>query len=239
LTVSRRQTGDIDPLPVLLVRRGPVGVRALAALHRDPRLEVFPMEELTPEWISFSQRVVGTIVATEGDPLRALSWMVTAGFRGPIVMAINTRYRADIDDLMLAGAVACVTLPVSDDDVGKLVPVLLKHAALAHIDTTLRLLLDPIGRVARYRDKSVRLSQREFAVLHCLSIHRGLPVRADEVMQIVWGQTRSEERSRQILDVYVHQLRKKLGTVGLHGAIATIRGFGYALVQVTRERSTE
>lgn len=195
------------------------------------------MDEFTPEWISFSQRVVGTIVATESDPLRALGWVVTAGFRGPIVMAISARYKGEIDDLMQAGAVACVTMPVSTGDVGKLIPVLLKHAALAHIDTTLRLLLDPIGRVVRYREKSVRLSQREFAVLHCLSTHRGLPVRADEVMKVVWGHTRSQERSRQILDVYVHQLRKKLCTLGLSGAIATVRGFGYALVQVTRERA--
>lgn len=236
VTVSRGHSGDPDPVPVLLVRRGPVGVRALAALQRDPRLEVFVVDEPTPEWISFSQRVAGTIVATMGDPLRALGWVVTAGFNGPLVLAISQRHRLEVGDLMQAGAVACVTLPISADDISRLIPALLKHAALARIDVTLRLLLDPIGRVIRYRDRSVQLSQREFAVLHCLSAHRGRPVRADELLRVVWGDHRSGHRARQILDVYVHQLRRKLGRLGLDGAIATVRGFGYALVQVTKER---
>lgn len=221
---------------MLLVRRGPIASRSLAAAHRDPRLELFVVEELSAEWISFSQRVAGTIVATDGDPLRALGWVVTAGFNGPLVMAINKRYQRETADLMDAGAIACVGMPITSDDVSKLIPVLLKHAALARIDTTLRLLLDPIGRVIRYRNRSVLLSQREFAVLHCLSSHRGRPARAEELLKVVW-QKRS--RSRQILDVYIHQLRKKLEHIGLDGAIATVRGFGYALVQVTQERAIE
>ena len=236
LSSSRRKSGEPDPLPVLLVRRGPVQGRNLATLQRDPRLEVFLGDDLSPEWISFAQRVAGTIVATEGDPLRALSWVVTAGFNGPIVLAISRRYRAEVAELMEAGAVACLTMPITAEDIGKLIPVLLKHAALARIDATLRLLLDPIGRVVRFRDRSIQLSQREFAVLHCLSAHRGRPVRAEELLKVVWGRGERSERPRQILDVYIHQLRKKLERVGLDGAITTIRGFGYALAQVTSER---
>lgn len=224
---------------MLLVRRGPVGTRGIAALLRDPRLEVFSVDDLTPEWISFSQRVAGTIVVTEADPLRALGWVVTAGVNGPIVMVVNRRYRSEIDDLMKAGAIACVVLPVTPEDIGTLIPALTRHAALARIDTTLRLLLDPIGRVIRYRDRSVRLSQREFAVLHCLGAHRGRPVRAEDLLKIVWQERPQATGSRQILDVYIHQLRKKLDSLGLSGAIATVRGFGYALVQVTREKTID
>ena len=45
------------------------------------------------------------------------------------------------------------------------------------------------------------------------------------------------DRPRQILDVYVFQLRKKLERLGLRGAISTVRGFGYALVHVTGEKA--
>lgn len=235
MTVSHHQKPHPDPLPVLLVRRGPIAARGLSTLLRDPRLEVFAVGDLTPEWISFSQRVAGTIVATEGDPLRALSWVVTAGINGPILMAVNKRYRHEAADMVQAGAIACVILPLTGEDIGRLIPALRKHAALARIDTTLRLLLDPIGRVIRYRDRSVQLSQREFAVLHCLSAHRGRAVRADDLVKMVW-QDRESAKSRQILDVYIHQLRKKLDSLGLDGAIATVRGFGYALAQVTREK---
>jgi len=229
----------LNPLPVLLVRRGAVGARALGALQRDPRLEVFTADNLTPEWVSFSQRVAATIVATGQDPLSALGWVVTAGLNGPVVMAVSPRHKGRANDLIEAGAIACVLLPVTARDVGTLVPLLVKHAAIAHIDNTLRLLFDPIGRMVRYRDRSVRLSQREFAVLHCLSTYGGRPVSADQLLRIVWGgeDAGAGERSRQILDVYIHQLRKKLDRLGLRGAIATMRGFGYALVQVAQERT--
>lgn len=238
MNLPRHQKEHPDPLPVLLVRRGPIAARGLSALLRDPRLEVFSVTDLTAEWISFSQRVAGTIVVTEGDPLRALSWVVTAGVNGPIVMAVGKRHRSETSDMVEAGAIACVVLPVTADDIGRLIPALRKHAALARIDTTLRLLLDPIGRVIRYRDRSVQLSQREFAVLHCLSAHRGRAVRAEDLLRTVW-QNREGARSRQILDVYIHQLRRKLDSLGLDGAISTVRGFGYALAQVTREKTAE
>ena len=81
----------------------------------------------------------------------------------------------------------------------------------------------------------MRLSQREFAVLHRLSGHHGRPVSAEDLLTSVWGDAPTIERTRQILDVYIFQLRKKLERLGLSGAVSTVRGFGYALVEVTRD----
>ena len=209
-------------------------MRELAALHSDPRVELFVTEELTPDWISFARRVAGTLVATEGDPLSALGYAVTAGMTGPIIVAMAKRYRMDCSDLITAGALACVTMPIAKPDVDRMLPLLMTHAP-ARMDSTLRLLLDPISRVVRFRERSVRLSQREFAVLHCLSSHGERPVSAEELLTDVWGDAKSAERSRQIVDVYIFQLRKKLETIGLRGAISTVRAFGYALAQVTRQ----
>jgi DNA-binding response OmpR family regulator len=227
-------------------------MRELAALHADLRVELFVTEELTPDWISFARRVAGTLVATEGDPLSALGYAVTAGMTGPIVVAMARRYRTDCSDLIAAGAIACVTMPIAKADVDRMLPLLSAHAAPARMDSTLRLLLDPISRVVRFREKCVRLSQREFAVLHCLSSHGGRPVSAEELLTDVWGgaaggrgsggggrgDTRSAERSRQILDVYIFQLRKKLEQIGLRGAISTVRAFGYSLGQTTGDART-
>lgn len=230
--MPRRHAAEPDALPVLLLRRGPVPMRALTALHDDLRLELFVANELTPEWISFAERVAGTIVVTEEDPLSALGYAVTSGMKGPIVLVMAKRYKADCSDLIAAGAAACATMPISTKDIDRIVPLLTSHAH-TRIDSTLRLLLDPIGRTVRYHAKSARLSQREFAVLHCLSSHRGRPVSAEELLRSVWGDAPIGERTRQILDVYICQVRKKLEELGLKGAIATVRGFGYALVQVT------
>lgn len=224
-----RPSRFVDPLPVLLVRRGTVSPRAIAALQRDRRLELFIADELTPEAISFSQRVAAVIVATDGDPLCALAYAATAGVSGPVVVALASRFRGERVRLAQAGAVACVTMPVTSDGIGRLIPVLRKHSPLAYIHSSLHLMLDPIGRVVRYQDRTVRLSQREFAVLHCLSASQGRPVEAQELVARVWGDGVGRVRPRQILDVYVHQLRRKLHGLGLSNAISTVRRFGYAL----------
>jgi DNA-binding response OmpR family regulator len=89
----------------------------------------------------------------------------------------------------------------------------------------------------RYHDKSIHLTQREFAVLHCLSSHNGRPVCAEDLLTFVWGEANPQDRSRQILEVYIHQLRQKLERLGLKGAVSTVRGFGYVLAHVSGEAS--
>ena len=53
-------------------------------------------------------------------------------------------------------------------------------------EPTLHLLLDPAAHVLRYREQSVALSRRGFALLHCLAQHGGWPVRAEHIMNYVW-----------------------------------------------------
>lgn len=213
---------------MLVVRRGPLSLKALGALEHDPRVELYAANELTPEWASFAKRVAAVVVATERDPFNALGYVITAEVRCPIVVAMSRRFRADCRELVAAGAAACVLTPFTQDDVDRLLPIITLHGAPARIDATLRLLLDPISRVVRYRDKVVRLSLREFALLHCLSAQHGRPVPAETLMTYVWGDSDLRD-GRKILDVYIFQLRKKLKGLGLTGAIATVRGFGYSL----------
>ena len=53
----------------------------------------------------------------------------------------------------------------------------------------------------------------------------GVPL---ERVEDVWGDSDLRD-GRKILDVYFFQLRKTLKGLGLTGAIATVRGFGYSL----------
>jgi len=234
----RSDSGGTDPAPVLMVRRGPIVMRSVEKLHADPRLELFTTDTLTPDWISFAQRVAGAFVATEGDPLSALGYAVTAGLRCPIVILMNRKYRADSHDLVTAGAAGCLMLPVDTPDLDRILPLLTTRAGSSRIDCTLRLLLDPISRTVRFHDQTVHLTQREFAVLHCLSSHNGRPVSAEDLLTFVWGETNPQDRSRQILEVYIHQLRQKLERLGLKAGVSTIRGFGYVLAHVSSEAGT-
>src|SRR5207302_2591204 len=218
--MSRREQTRMDPLPVLLLRRGAVPMRSVAALRADRRLEVFAVDQLTPDWIAFAQRVAGVFVASEKDPMSALGYAVTSRVTAPLVMLVGPRHKASCKDLIAAGARACLTLPVAPADLDGVIPTLFLHAGHARIDGTLRLLLDPIDRLVRYHDRCVHLSQREFALLHCLSARRGRPASAEELLTYVWGEKQSNGRPRQILDVYIFQLRKKLERLGLRGGIS-------------------
>lgn len=231
--LAQRDAHHADPLPILLLRRGNVNLRLLGALQNDSRVELFVTNALTAEWVAFAHKTTAIVVATNEDPVAALAYVATAGINTPIVIAMDRRYAGDGADLRKAGAFACLTMPLEEADLTRIVRELTKRIGPARVDGTLRLLLDPIGLVARFHDRVVHLSQREFAVLHCLSTHGGRPVAADELLTYVWGDSSSKDKSRQILDVYIFQLRKKLDRIGLKGAIITVRGFGYSLSQVS------
>jgi DNA-binding response OmpR family regulator len=203
-------------------------LRPLSALQRDPRVALFYADELSPKWVSFAQRVAGTIVVAAKDPLGELAYAATAGIRSPIILAMPKRYKPDARNLIEAGAAACIALPITPRDIGRVLPMLARAAAPVHVDARLKLLLDPITRVVRYGDKTVRLSQREFAVLHCLSAKQGQPVSAGELLKTVWADG-GAAATRLILDVYISHLRKKLQRLGLRESLTTVRGFGYAL----------
>ena len=230
---TQRTTAIADPLPVLLLRHGHVNMGDLDALYEDRRFELFVTNRLTPDWMSFAQRVAGTIVVTDADPMSALLYAVTGGVKGTIVLMFGKRYGVECRDFIAAGAAACITTPITTSDLDRIVPVLTANATLTRVDKTLGLLLDPITQTVRYREQCVRLTQREFAVLQCLSSYQGRPVAAHKVVTYVWGDRVSSDGSRNLLDVYVFQLRKKLERVGLRGVITTVRGLGYALTQVS------
>jgi DNA-binding response OmpR family regulator len=229
----------VDPLAVLVVRRGPQSLRGLSALEQDPRVELFVTDELTPERVAFARRVSAVIAVTESDPFDALAYIVTAGLTCPIVVAMSRRFKAECSALVAAGATTCITMPIKPSDVDALIPKIAAHAAPARMEGSLRLLLDPISRVVRYRDKVARLTLREYALLHCLSEQHGWPVPAEKLMAYVWGDSELRDSSRKILDVYIFQLRKKLGRLGLTDAISTVRGFGYTLGQSAYPSSTQ
>jgi DNA-binding response OmpR family regulator len=214
-------------VPILVLRHGSVAKNALATLETDSRVELIEARGATRDWVALGQRVAGALVVAREDPLSALTFAITAGLRAPIVVAMQRRYKDEARDLAAAGAIASVTLPLTKASVARIVRLLRPTTSIARMDGTLRLLLDPITRVVRYRNKPVQLSQREFTVRHCLSAGEGKPVSAEEVLRYVWSEDSSA--SRQILDVYICHLRRKLSRVGLKDAITTLRGFGYRL----------
>ena len=217
-------------LPLFVLRRGQTGERALGALRTDRRVELILGNDRRTTWVPAAQRAAAVLVTTSTDPIAALLYVVTAGVTGPVVVAAPRRFAALRRAVLGAGAVAFVSTPVSAADVSRLVKALTTQSTGLQVDAGSHLVLDPIGRVVRLNTKTVRLSQREFAVLHCLSGRGGRPVSAVDVLSYVWGDGTGRRQTREILDVYIFNLRKKLRRLGLSHAIRTIRSYGYALV---------
>ncbi len=89
------------------------------------------------------------------------------------------------------------------------------------------LALDPASKEVTLRGEPVALSAREFALLQDLLSHSThIRTRAQlEESLYAWG----EEAGSNTVEVYIHHLRKKLGSQ----AIRTLRGLGYQIGTIT------
>jgi DNA-binding winged helix-turn-helix (wHTH) protein len=224
-------------IPLLLIRGDGVSSEAVASLRASPRARLFDAGELSSSPTAFSVRTArATIVATLRDPLEELVFTRTSGFMGALILAVDARYAEFRDASREAGVLDCLTLPITPSEADRILDVVeaLPQPALEY--PPLELYLDPIERTARHGAAIVRLTEREFSLLHRLVRSGSRPVPANEIHDYVWSNQREAHATREIVDVNVSQLRKKLRDIGLEGAIRTYRDFGYGLVD---ERSHE
>ncbi|MHA6780416.1 response regulator transcription factor [Pseudonocardia saturnea] len=103
-----------------------------------------------------------------------------------------------------------------------------RDAALGRVGQRVRLgplVVDPVARAVSWDGEAVELSPREFALLHALASRPDTAVAKDELLRIVWGDEGAA--SRNVVEVYVGYLRRKLDAVGAGQVLRTVRGFGY------------
>ncbi len=84
--------------------------------------------------------------------------------------------------------------------------------------------------------EEVELTPKEFDLLRYLMQHAGAVRSRDQILDEVWGL--DFDTGTNMVDVYMHFLRKKLEAHGLKGMIQTIRGRGYRLEGTAREVPT-
>lgn len=83
--------------------------------------------------------------------------------------------------------------------------------------------LDPAAQNVELNGEPVRLSRREYAVLHALMLHPEQILSKNQIEEKLYGW--QEEIESNAVEVHVHNLRNKLGA----GMIQTVRGMGYRL----------
>jgi two-component system response regulator QseB len=85
------------------------------------------------------------------------------------------------------------------------------------------LVLDPSSHEATWQGAPMPLSAREFALLHALLDQPGQVLTKAALEEKLYGW--NEEVESNTIEVYIHRLRRKLGT----GFIRNVRGVGYKI----------
>jgi DNA-binding response OmpR family regulator len=73
----------------------------------------------------------------------------------------------------------------------------------------------------------VELSPREFALLEYLMRNAGQVVTREQILDRVWGYDAEPEGN--VIDLYIHYLRRKLDVARPEPLIKTVRGVGYTI----------
>ncbi|HEY0760395.1 MAG TPA: response regulator transcription factor [Acidisarcina sp.] len=88
--------------------------------------------------------------------------------------------------------------------------------------------LDRLTHTVERDGRPVPLTNKEFALLEYLMMHRGSCVSRAALLAQVWNQNVPADTN--VVDVYINYLRKKLDAGGLRGPmIQTVRGRGYCV----------
>jgi two-component system, OmpR family, response regulator QseB len=93
--------------------------------------------------------------------------------------------------------------------------------------------LDPGAREVRLDGESIKLSTREFDLLHALMLRPGRVLTREQLENHLYGW--GEEVGSNTVEVHVHHLRRKLG----NQRIRTVRGVGYAFAPPSNDVSLD
>jgi two-component system OmpR family response regulator len=162
------------------------------------------------------------------DGLHVASTLRERGVTTPILMLTA---RDTVDDRVAglrAGADDYLVKPFAFKELVARIDALARRAPRADDDgsmTVENVRLDPRARRVTVDGQTVDLTAKEFDLLACLMEHRGRVLSRVELKELVWDF--SFDAQTKVVDLYVHYLRRKLGSAG--DIIETVRGVGYVV----------
>jgi two-component system, OmpR family, KDP operon response regulator KdpE len=130
------------------------------------------------------------------------------------ILMLTVRDReSDKIEALDAGADDYITKPFSIPELAARLRSAVRRSGATAIDTAAPIAigeveLDPERRTVRKKGVLLRLTPKEFDLLHYLMRHAGLPVAHSKLLHAVWGAEYGQ--ALEYLRTFVHQLRKKL-----------------------------
>lgn len=192
---------------------------------------------LTVDWVRTRAEAGGAIRSDEfdtllldiglpdGSGLDLVRSIRESGLRVPVLLLTARDAPEDKVAGLDAGADDYVVKPFNLDELCARIRALQRRSAgrtmprLAHGD----LVLDPAAHKVILSGKELHLPPKEFELLHILLEHAGGVVPRRRLVSRLYGWGGDGESNS--LDVYVHNLRRKLGK----SRIKTVRGVGYEI----------
>ncbi|MDQ0379266.1 response regulator transcription factor [Amycolatopsis thermophila] len=159
---------------------------------------------------------------------RVLQALRAQGIATPVLMVSAKDGEVDQADGLDLGADGYLVKPFSFVVLVAQIRAVLRRAAAEGTRGPLRiggLVVDRATREVRWHDEPVALSPREFSLLEVLAGRAGTVVTKDELLRAVWGD--EQAATRNVVEVYVGYVRRKLDAVGAGALVRTVRGHGY------------
>jgi DNA-binding response OmpR family regulator len=161
---------------------------------------------------------------------RVLERLRARGVRTPVLLVSAKDGEVDQADGLDLGADGYVVKPFSFVVLVAQVRALLRRRSAEGVRAQIRigpLLIDNATREVFWHEELIPLSPREFALLEVLAHRMGSVVTKDELLRAVWGD--EQAATRNVVEVYVGYVRRKLDAVGAGMFLRTVRGHGYSV----------
>lgn len=202
---------------ILLTREG-LEVHTAADLKRAREV----LAEIVPDLVLLD------IMLPDGDGMQFIPEIRAAG-RSLIMMLTSKRDYGDILGGLTGGADDYLTKPYRNEELKARVAALLLRRTAPKGERYVRcgpLTLDTVAVQAFCDGKSLRLTPKEFALLHLLVQKEGESLSAGQLYEAVWNQ--SSNGDVRAVKAHLSNLRRKIE--GCHCAITSSRGGGYRFV---------
>jgi DNA-binding response OmpR family regulator len=162
------------------------------------------------------------------DGLSVLKALRSRGSKLPVLVLTGRRER-DAVTCLEAGADDYMMKPFHFDELLARVRTRLRSTGTeeAHVLSAGEVRLDLMTRRVTVGGRPVKLTSREFALLETFLRHADQVLSREQLLSHVWGYF--FDPSTNLVNVYVNNLRKKLGAE----IIETVRGAGYRLTTAT------
>jgi DNA-binding response OmpR family regulator len=202
----------------LWVGDGETGLRS--ALHERPDLVILDVGLPEMDGVELCQR------------LRALQ------FEAPILMLTGRVQLRDRVEGLEAGADDYLAKPFQPEEFLARIRALLRRQRRAAARSVALVLgdvqIDLAAHVATRAGQPLALTKTEFSLLDLLARHDGQPVTREEMLNVIWGYSRSA--ATRTIDTHIWRLRKKLGDTGESPRwIKLVHGRGYHLASAGKK----